>query len=266
LSKPQPTSLDHREATLFCGRERELELARGLWSAPLPADGRRILLFTGIGGIGKSALARRIIRDLKDEWASDPWLELAKPAYAAIDLAETWSQDVVQALLQLRLQLGMTWREARFRLFDFAFARIHAERFPSSDVLAHYELINTDGMVVHRLAAALPMGLGDSERLQDVADGINELLSETPLIGTAYKYINRVFARGLHELDQRTEPLLQEIAGTSTALLDQRLPECLGMDLQNAIRTAEQRRPITLVIDTIEALHRASPQQSGLPE
>jgi hypothetical protein len=29
----------------------------------------------------------------------------------------------------------MTLREARFPLFDFAFARIHAERFPSSDVL-----------------------------------------------------------------------------------------------------------------------------------
>lgn|GEM_PF-2434357 len=93
----------------------ELELARGPWSVPLPADGRRILLFSGVGGIGKSALARRIIRDLKDEWASDAWLDMAKPAYAAIDLAETWSPDVVQALLQRRLQLGTTWREVPFR-------------------------------------------------------------------------------------------------------------------------------------------------------
>ena len=65
-------------------------------------------------------------------------------------------------------------------------------------------------------------------------------------------------------LDQRTEPLLQEIAATGADLLDQRLPECLGMDLRNAIRTAEQRRPVTLVIDTIEALHRSAPTQSGI--
>ncbi len=264
MAKPQATSLDHREAELFRGRGEELDLARGLWSVPLRPDQRRVLLVTGIGGIGKSALARRIVRDLRDAYVSDAWLDVAKPAYAAIDLAEAWSQDVVQALLQLRLQLGMTWREARFPLFDFAFARIHAERFPSSDVLRQYQLLNPDGTVVHRLAASLPMGLDDSERLQDVADGINEILADTPLLGTAYKYLNRVFARGLHELDQRTEPLLQEIGAMGADLLDQRLPECLGMDLQNAIRTAEQRRPVTLVIDTIEALHRSAPTQSGI--
>ena len=264
MSKPQATALDHREVELFRGRERELERARGLWSVPMPADRRRVLLFTGIGGIGKSALGRGIIREIGQSLASDGWLETPRPAFAAIDLAEAASEDVVRALLQLRLQLGMTWREARFPLFDFACARIHAERFPGSNVLRQYALLNPDGAVVRRLAPAQPEGLVDSERLQDAASGINELLAETPLIGTAYKYLNRVVAKGLQALDQRTEPLLQEIAGTSTALLDQRLPECLGLDLVNANAAADRRRPVTVLIDTLEAIHRHAPQQSGI--
>ena len=264
MSKPQATSLDHREVELFRGRERELELARGLWSVPLPADQRRVLLFTGIGGIGKSALGRRIIREIGQSLASDGWLETPRPAFAAIDLAEAASEDVVRALLQLRLQLALTWRDARFPLFDFAFARIHEARYPGSDVRRQYAALNPDGAVLRRLAPALPDAVLDSNRLQDAADGINELLAETPLIGTVYKYLNHVVAKGLDALDRRTEPLLREIAGTDAVLLDQRLPECLGLDLVNAIRTAEQRRPVTIVIDTLEAIHRRAPQQSGI--
>ena len=264
MSKPQATSLDHREVELFRGRERELELARGLWSVPLPADQRRVLLFTGIGGIGKSALGRRIIREIGQSLASDGWLETPRPAFAAIDFAEAASEDVVRALLQLRLQLALTWRDARFPLFDFAFARIHEARYPGSDVRRQYAALNPDGAVLRRLAPALPDAVLDSNRLQDAADGINELLAETPLIGTVYKYLNHVVAKGLDALDRRTEPLLREIAGTDAVLLDQRLPECLGLDLVNAIRTAEQRRPVTIVIDTLEAIHRRAPQQSGI--
>ncbi len=90
MAKPQATSLDRREAELFRGRADELALARGLWETPLSPDQRRVLLFTGIGGIGKSALARRIVRDLRDAQASASWFEVAKPAYGAIDLGEAW--------------------------------------------------------------------------------------------------------------------------------------------------------------------------------
>jgi hypothetical protein len=48
-------------AELFRGRAEEL--ARGLWETPLRPNQRRVLLFNGIG---KSALARRIVRDLRD--------------------------------------------------------------------------------------------------------------------------------------------------------------------------------------------------------
>ena len=173
MSKPQATSLDHREAMLFRGREKELALAQSLWSAPLPAAGRRALLFFGIGGIGKSAFGRQIVREIGRRLEGKGWLEVVRPAFASINLAEAAAADPVQALLQLRLQLALTWRDARF---DFAFARIHEARYPGSDIRRQYAASNPDGAVLRRLAPAL---------------------AEMPLIGIAYKYLDRVVAKGL---------------------------------------------------------------------
>ena len=262
---PRHTSLDKREAELFQGREDLLELVRRRMTDPLAPSDREVLLFTGIGGIGKSALASRMVRELRGAYEqADGYLATAKPAWAAIDVGETWSSDSVTALLQIRLQLGMTWRDARFPVFDFAFARIHAERAPSSNALTHYGLMSKDGAIVQRLARSLPSGLKDSDVLQDAASGINELLKDSPLLGLGYKYANRIFHGGAERLDKRTIPLLDEVSKLGADGLEQRLPECLGTDIKNAIQTADQRRPVFLVVDTIEGFHRDRPHTSGV--
>ena len=262
---PRQTSLDKREAELFQGREDLLELVRHRMADPLAPGDREVLLFTGVGGIGKSALARRMVRELRGAYEqADGYLATAKPAWAAIDVGEAWSSDSVTALLQIRLQLGMTWRDARFPVFDFAFARIHAERAPSSNALTHYGLLSKDGAIVQRLARSLPSGLKDSDVLQDAASGINELLEDTPLLGLGYKYLNRIFQGATVRLDKRTIPLLDEVSKLGADGLEQRLPECLGTDIKNAIRTADKRRPVFLVVDTIEGFHRDRPHTSGV--
>ena len=249
------TSLDRREDELFQGRSRELDIVSTCAATPLALNRRQVLLFTGVGGIGKSALARRIIRDLRARHEQPGGLlDLPRPGYAAINFAEAWSLDPVQALLQIRLQLGVTLLGARFPIFDFAFARIHQERFPSSEVLETYGLLNPDGALVNRFGSALPEPLRDSEVLQTVADGISELVEETPMLGTALRYLNRVFHKGQEQLDRRTLPLLQEIAEITADRIEGRLPECLGLDIVNALATMDRRPAVLVVADTIEAL------------
>ncbi|GAB5470289.1 MAG: hypothetical protein Kilf2KO_33190 [Rhodospirillales bacterium] len=262
---PRFTSLDKREAELFQGREPQIEALRARIKTPLRPDEREILLYSGVGGIGKSALARRLVRELRAAYEEPAgFLVRAKPAWAAIDVAEIWARDSLQALLQIRLQLGVTWREARFPIFDYAFARIHAERAPSSDVLKHYGLLTPDGSLVQRFAGALPMGLKDSDTLQEAAAALNELLEDIPLLNTGYKVLNRVFHGGQAVLDRTNLPLLAEIAGIGADHLERRLPEILGTDIRNAIADNDQRRPLFVVVDTLEAFHSERPQKSGI--
>ena len=250
-------ALDQR-ADLFQGRTRERALVRGLFYPPLPEKERRVLHFTGPGGIGKTALARRFLEELRElHQQPDGRSGEPRPAFAAVDLAETWSRDPLQVLLQWRLQLGATFKGSRFPIFDFAYARIHAERFPGSNVRKLYGVLDADSELVRRAAAALPMGLGDCERIADGASLLDELATGVPGFAEIWKYVNRTFGHALHKLDHHTEPALQKVAQLGAEPIWRMLPECLGLDLRNAAATSDARPAVLILGDTTEMLRSA---------
>ncbi|MGF1474844.1 MAG: tetratricopeptide repeat protein, partial [Geminicoccaceae bacterium] len=253
MSQPELRSLDLREAELFRGRSRELNIFNDMFDPPPAMDERRVLLFTGVGGLGKSALARRIVRKLKADARQRP------AAWALIDFADEGATDRATALLQLRLQLGTTGRQLTFPIFDVAFARYHGQRFPGSDVLRQYNLTNPDGAIARRLADLFGSPTTDCEHLQNLADGLNELIANVPLIGTAYKYVNR----SVDWWSKRALPLIQGIDGLGHDKIAGLLPRCLGADLQDAIAAMSHRVPVTVIGDTLEQFHRDKPHRRG---
>lgn len=253
-----PTPLDQREAELFAGREAELRLFEDRFDPP-PAKGeRRVLLFTGVGGLGKSALARRIVRKLKADHAERP------AAWAAIDFAEAGATDPVQACLQIRLQLGAGLKGARFPIFDVAFARYHQERYPGSDVRRQFAALDTNGAVARRLLRNLPDAAQDGELWKGVTESVVGLIGELPLVGFGYEQANKLFQRGEEWWDRRARPLLAQIDQLSPDQIAAHLPLCLGADLQDVIAGMAHRLPIAVIGDTAEAFHHGQGFQSGV--
>ncbi|HEX8376074.1 MAG TPA: ATP-binding protein, partial [Geminicoccaceae bacterium] len=253
-----PTPLDQREAELFAGREAELRLFEDRFDPPPARDERRVLLFTGVGGLGKSALARRIARSLK---AANP----ERPAaWAAIDFAEAGATDPVQACLQIRLQLGAALKGARFPIFDVAFARYHNERYPGSDVRKQFAALDPNGAIARRLLRGLPDAAQDGELWKGVTEGIAGLIGAIPLVGFGYQQANKWFQREENYWDRRARPLLQEIEGLGADAIAARLPRCLGADIEDAIAGMAHRLPIAVIGDTAEAFHRSHAFESGI--
>ena len=160
-------------------------------------------------------------------------------------------------LLQWRLQLGATFKGSRFSIFDFAYARIHAERFPGSNVCKLYAPLDPNSALVRRAAAALPMGMGDCERIADGARLLNDLAHGVPGFTLIWKYVNKSFARVEGNLDQLTEPTLRKTEQLGAEHLLGMLPECLGLDLRNAAATSEARPAVLILGDTTEMLRSA---------
>jgi hypothetical protein len=253
-----PTPLDQREAELFAGREAELALFEERFDPPPARDERRVLLFTGVGGLGKSALARAIVRKLQANHAERP------AAWALIDFADAGATDPVQACLQIRLQLGTALGGARFPIFDVAFARYHQERYPGSDVRRQFAALDPGGAIVRNLARVLPEPARDSSFWQDAADGIGELVGSLPLAGLAYKHLSEWVHRGEDWWDRRAQPLIGQLDQLGADQIAAHLPRCLGADLADAIEGMAHRLPIAVIGDTAEAFHRGQGFQSGI--
>jgi hypothetical protein len=253
-----PTALDSREAELFAGREAELRLFVARFEPPPAPDERRVLLFTGVGRLGKSALARAIQRRLEEIKG------LRSAAWAAIDFADAGGTDPVQACLQIRLQLGATLGPGvRFPVFDTAFARYHAKRYPGSDIRSQYQALNPNGELVRRLTRFLPEDDRDASLWQDLADGVAAVAEGVPLLGLGYKRLNQFAHWTQEQWDLRARGLLQDIDAIGADAIALRLPRCLGADLEAAVAGMKARVPIAIIGDTTEAFHRGQGFQGG---
>ena len=83
---PQRTGLCN-ELTSFIGRRREIAEVRKILRCS------RLVTLIGVGGVGKTRLARRVASDLRDEFADDAWFvdltRASEPALLANVVAET---------------------------------------------------------------------------------------------------------------------------------------------------------------------------------
>ena len=216
-----------------------------------------VLAFDGIGGIGKSALARRFVRHLKERKQEAG----QKYGCAHVDLTNA-KDSPVQTLLQIRLQLGATTKDIGFPIFDMAFARYHNAIAPSSNVREQYGLMDTGGSIVTSISRVVTAPQSDSELLNDIVDGIDNLAKDTPLIGLGYRLANKFFAWGQEEWATRAEALLEDLNQAGFNLIADRLPLCLAADISRYLANKSEKgihdRPLIIIGDTLEALTGAS--------
>lgn len=237
---------------VFTDRERPVTRFLRAFDPPPPADEHRVLVFHGVGGEGKTALAHHLQGLLAKEYAG-------RAGWAAVNFENVAMRSPAEALLSIRLQLRQTAGLA-FPAFDTAFAHWFGKTWPGASVRErHPELFRQPSELS---GDAFDVGL---EVLKDMDGIVGDTLGEVPGLGLIWKYGNRFHARFREWWARRGKEVLRGIEALQPDQLLDRLPAFLGADLADGIAAMSTgaRRPLTIIGDTLEAFHRSEAQQGG---
>lgn len=239
---------------VFTDRETPAGLFFAAFEPPPAPDDHRVLVFYGVGGEGKTALARHLLGRLEAAHAG-------RAGWAAVNFEDAAMRRPAEALLSVRLQLRKT-AGLPFPAFDTAFAHWFGKTYPGDDIRhAHPGLFRQGSEPV---GDALGYGFDVFKNMDAVLnEAAQDALGQVPGLGLIYKYGNRFHARFREWWERRGKEVLQGIDALQPDQLLDRLPTFLGADIADAIAAMQVRKPLAIIGDTVEAFHRAEGQKAG---
>ncbi len=238
----------------FTDRDDAKALFMEACEAAQPADSYHVLMWYGVGGQGKSALAReceRILHRLREAAPNMP--NPRRYAVAKVDFEDARLRRIDEALLSLRLQLSKT-SGMSFGAFDTAFARYFTLTNPGVDMRKrHPELFRGENELLNDLLDWSEVGV------EAVAEAASLAV---PGMNILYKYGARLTGKVRQWWDMRGKQVLRGLDDLHPDEIAENLPSYLGADICYAIAADETLRPVIL-LDTYEALWRERGQKDG---
>jgi tetratricopeptide (TPR) repeat protein len=236
----------------FTGRRVERELLRRAVEQSQGYDDYRVLNWYGVGGQGKSALAREFLRMLE----ADASPAKGRPRHAKVNFDDARLRLPEEALLSIRLQLAQSFGH-HFGAFDTAFARFFALTNPGTQMRQkHPELFHGENALLDDLLDA-------SEGAISAAADVGGIF--VPGLNLVYKYGARMTARVREWYERRGKEILTGLDQLSADEIAEQLPTYLGADICELLERHDEAR-ILVILDTYEALWRDSaasdPRQS----
>jgi len=194
-------------------------------SRPYDATGYRVLVYYGVGGIGKTALRRHLGERLDEQDADVRW--------AVVDFEAASNRAPENALFVMRNELKRKYG-FRFPLFDLAYAEFWMRRNPQVP-----------------MAQSAMAGLEEGDVLMDLLLAVEDV----PGLGLLTKIPKAVSSLGGHLRTwwlKQGQAALRELPGLEPDEILDRLPLFWAEDLGNALAVTGE--PVVLFLDTYEAL------------
>jgi tetratricopeptide (TPR) repeat protein len=233
---PQPSHRPDafRINRIFTDRDEARALFRVQLAAPQARNEYRVINYSGVGGLGKSALCGEFEKYLKTFKLETPIL-----AWAKVNFQNSSQRAPTAALLALRMQLAETGH-IRFPAFDIAFARYFAMNRMGRDLKAnHPELFRQPHDLLQKAGAVI-----------GALSGISFL---DALIKGAYKAEEKLYL--YHWRERCGNHLLQGIENLIELQLEKELPKYFGADIDDWLQNPDATdRRVVLLYDTYEAL------------
>lgn len=223
-----------KEERQFTDRENFIEMFRNYLS--LPADGSqyRILVFYGVGGVGKTTLRKHFSKILKSEFPST--------IHTSVDLDVPLYRNIETTLFVLRNELSEKYK-VRFPSFDIAYTAFWHKTHPQVP-------ITKDNF---------PLLSGAS-----VVGGIFRVLGEMPWVGWIPK-LSKAFLTGSNVFREwwkkRGERELADIPELEAKEIVERLPFFWASDLEDYL--SQKQTKATIFFDTYEALWENANTEGG---
>ncbi|MDD2775677.1 MAG: tetratricopeptide repeat protein [Gallionella sp.] len=241
---PQPSHRPDafRINRIFTDRDEARALFQDQLAAPQAREEYRVLNFSGIGGLGKSALCGEFEKHLKTFELETPIL-----AWAKVNFQNSSQRSSTAALLALRMQLAETGH-IRFPAFDIAFARYFALNQAGRDLKHHHpELFRQPHDLLQSASAVI-----------GALSGISFL---DALIKGAYKAEEQLYL--YHWRERCGNHLLQSIENLTELQLENELPKYFGADIDDWLQNPDATdRRVALLYDTYEALWELQPNKA----
>lgn len=215
---------DEGAARQFTDRE-ELITVFTMAIPELPPDDYRLLIYYGVGGIGKSRLRKELCRLLKEQHR--------QVIFTALDFAEPTYRDVETALFWLRQNLSQEYK-IQFPSFDLAYAQYWHKAHPQTS-----------------LRKDQPRLLEEGTLLADLISTVGDI----PIVQWAPKISKlgiKFHSKFKEWWTKRGVPELYELQAMEPNDIVVRLPMFWAHDLKDFLQHHD--RPIILFIDTYEAL------------
>ena len=232
----------------FVGRGEHLRAFAHAIEAQEPED-LRVLVYHGIGGIGKSRIADELGRMLDGESSKAEDMDLTPdPApgsqfcWAKIDFEVSRRRKPALGLYHLRTRLSGKYG-FHFPTFDLAFAQYWSKAYPEA-----------------------PLPKPDPSFLEEHGDfalALLDAVGEVPVAGLLAKipkHVNRLGEKAMDLYRKRNVEALQGVSALPAHQIEECLPRLWTYDFKNQISKAERRAVI--FFDTYEALREDQSAES----
>jgi tetratricopeptide (TPR) repeat protein len=232
----------------FVGRDEHLRAFAHAIEAQEPED-LRVLVYHGIGGIGKSRIADELGRMLDGESSKAEDMDLTPdPApgsqfcWAKIDFEVSRRRKPALGLYHLRTRLSGKYG-FHFPTFDLAFAQYWSKAYPEA-----------------------PLPKPDPSFLEEHGDfalALLDAVGEVPVAGLLAKipkHVDRLGEKAMDLYRKRNVEALQGVSALPAHEIEECLPRLWTYDFKNQISKAERRAVI--FFDTYEALREDQSAES----
>lgn len=218
----------------FTDRENFIEMFRNYLSLSTGSDQYKIIVFYGVGGVGKTTLRKHLSKILENEFPST--------IYTSIDLDVPLYRNMETTLFVLRNELTEKYK-VRFPSFDIAYTAFWHKTHPQIP-------ITKDNF---------PLLTGAS-----VVGGIMRVLGEMPWVGWIPK-LSKAFLTGSNVFREwwkkRGERELADIPNLEAKEIAERLPFFWASDLEDFL--SQRQTKAVVFFDTYEALWENANTEGG---